>query len=65
MRGIDLHQMKPQPDLDPDDLVGDFDALLAQLDGPCDRVVVNGGFANLMARICSLDYSRRSAGERR
>lgn len=56
--------MKPQPDLDAGDLLGDFDALLGQLDSPCDKVVVNGGCAALMARIGSADYRRRVAAER-
>lgn len=56
--------MKTQPDLDPSDLMGDFDALLAQLDKPTDIVVVDGGYASLMARINSADYRRRCAGEK-
>lgn len=56
--------MHPQPDLDPEDRLGDFDALLRELDAPCDNVVVNGGYANLMARLASPDYRRRCGHER-
>ncbi len=51
--------MKPQPDLSDDDRIGDFTALLRQLDEPSNAVVVNGGYAALMARIASSDYRRR------
>ena len=51
--------MYPQPDLPADDRLGDFDALLKQLDCPSDPLTVNGGYANLMARIASPEFRRR------
>ena len=52
--------MYPQPDLPADDKIGDFDDLLKQLDTPADKVVVDGGYASLLARIASEDYRRRA-----
>ena len=53
--------MYPKSDCETEDAVGDFDALLSQLDEASDAVVVNGGYAELMARIASADYRRRCA----
>ncbi len=56
--------MKAQPNLDPDDIVGDFDDLLRQLETPSDTVIVNGGYAALMARLASAEYRRRCGCEK-
>jgi hypothetical protein len=38
----------------------EFDALFAQLDAPSDGRMVDGGYAELMARINSPTYRRRT-----
>lgn len=62
--GNDLTPMQPQPDLDPDDRIGDLAALLSQLDSPNDAVMVNGGYAELMARIASSDFRHRCGADK-
>ncbi len=56
--------MYPESDHKTEDTLGDFDALFGQLDQASDAVVVNGGYAELMARIASADYRRRCAERR-
>ena len=56
--------MKTQPHLDPDDRIGDFDALLRQLEVPCERIVMNAGYSALMARMASADYRRDYTGSK-
>ncbi len=56
--------MYPESDHKTEDTLGDFDALFGQLDKASDAVVVNGGYAELMARIASADYRRRCVDRR-
>ncbi len=56
--------MYPQPDLSAEDRLGDFDALLKQLEGACDPLTINGGYANLMARIASPEFRRRCGADK-
>ena len=51
--------MRPHPPLEPDEIIGDFADLLRQLDQPCDRVMIDGGYANLMARLGSCGFRGR------
>lgn len=53
--------MCSKADPEPQDVLGDFDALICELNTPSDAVVVSGGYAELMARIASADYRRRCA----
>ena len=51
--------MKQQPDLTADDRLGDFDALLAQLDRESDRTSVESGYVALLSRLGSSEFRKR------
>ena len=40
-------------------IIGDFAALLAQLEKPSDRVAVVDGYSKLLGQVNSADYRRR------